>query len=180
VIFGKRTKIKEYKPKDFEIVALKHPEKLEKVLRKLFAGSWITLLDLWRGMDEAMYDLLKVYVENMCLDDDLRNFAQFDKMFIARHIPSQRVVGMVGLLKGGELKRLAVLPAARGMGIASRLVGKCEDYCRPLYHYIFLTTGSFMPFATRLYHKLEYDLAEKILLPTFRKEILIFKFEKHL
>ena len=64
---------------------------------------------------------------------------------------------MVCLLKGGELKKLAVDPMAAGIGAASKLVKTLEKYCKAKYGRVYLETGSFMPLAMRFYHRHGYE-----------------------
>ncbi|MGW4796955.1 GNAT family N-acetyltransferase [Nonomuraea sp. MG754425] len=61
----------------------------------------------------------------------------------------------------GELKRMYVVPAQRGRGIATALLSALEDLARSLgHHRLLLATGLRQPEAIALYERCAYTLTE--------------------
>jgi N-acetylglutamate synthase-like GNAT family acetyltransferase len=81
------------------------------------------------------------------------------------------LLGMVAVTSEGELRRLAVHPLARGLGVARLLVARLERYARRSLHVesVFLWTGTFM-FVSRFYVQCGYrhEATQIIPAPTAR------------
>ena len=89
-----------------------------------------------------------------------RDFTPPDGAFVALYDAGRAVAG--GGVKRlddrcGEIKRMYVVPDARGRGLARTLLGAIEDAARDLgYERVRLDTGDFQPHALALYRSAGY------------------------
>ena len=160
-MFGREYELgSKFKKSDFKIKP--YHTKYYKECCSLFCQSWISLIDLYATLEPWRSKMLKDYVDRS-LEEDFRDIHHsFEAFFVVTGPEKGRVYGQVAIIKGGELKRLAVHPSARGMGLAKDLCRAVEEYCwKAGYEKVFLTTGSFMPQAVRLYFSLGYKNVKK-------------------
>ena len=124
-------------------------------LYALFSAAWTENSAVLANVDPSLSRMLTQYALDTMDNDFPRLLEMHERVWVAKI--RNRIVGMVTLLRGGELKKLALHPAAVGMGIASKLVSTLEAHCRKVgYEKVFLSTGAFMPVALRFYHRIGY------------------------
>ena len=152
----------------------------EKEMRMLYAAAWKGNADLMKTVDPAAHSLLVRYAQDRLDLDFHRLLDMHERVWVAR--VRGRIIGMVCLLKGGELKKLAVDPMAVGIGAASKLVAVLEKYCKAKYGRVYLETGSFMPLALRFYHRHGYKFLGYRMYPNALSEngrgVGVARFEK--
>lgn len=130
-------------------------------------------------------DLIGTYVWNALHTDLLCLEQSYFRVWVAE--ADGDIVGMVAMTVDGELKRLAVDPTCKSRGIGQMLVSRVEQCARKKrLPRVFLTTGSFMPRATRFYHRIGYLFDGIFLVPNFLRgngapeSVCICKFHRDL
>ena len=124
----------------------------ELAVRALFVQSWVSHLERWEHSEQHLGEMLYVYVQSSLRKDLLAPYA---RAWVAEN--DGCLLGMVAMTREGELRRLAVHPLARGLGVARLLVARLERYAKRTLRLesVFLWTGTFM-FVSRFYVQCGY------------------------
>lgn len=180
VVMGERVRMPPRPtPGDVRLRRLRGEADIEAA-RQLFVQSWVENYERFETTDPSMYEALCLYVRESLDGDLLRLETEYERVWVAE--ACGRVLGMVAVRADGELRRLAVHPSARGLGLASALVDRVERHVRrrglPRVH---LTTGAFMPAACRLYTRRGYTFDGSLFVPrpTSRDLCLVFTIFKY-
>ncbi len=127
VVMGEKMTVPpKWKPHKAVVRRMRAEDELE--LRALFVQSWVSNEELWLSMDPPMAAMIHTYVRTALLSDLLSLSQSYERVFVASNCGV--LLGMVALTAEGELKRLAVHPHARGLGVGRLLVSHLEDYAR--------------------------------------------------
>lgn len=154
----------------------------EAEARLLFAQAWVSNAETMRQCDPLVCFVLEEYRKNALSNDFHRLLQMHERVWVVRlKREPQRLLGMVALLPGGEVKKLCVSPLTRGMGIARALMETAERYCQRVgYSSIFLETGSFMPAALRFYHEIGFTFEGYLVRDFFVGPLALSNFRKSL